>query len=348
LASEQKIVRRCPNRLYITTQNQNIQSIGEYSPMRIIQKQVKLCDFFSTLSEEHTKCLIEFYIYRLERLDHLENTPKNLCIKVNMLSALGAGYQYLGHNDDAEKCFIKALDLHLSVEEELKKEWTESLKLIQSIYKEKMPHNEGKALYQKAVTVALNALPKGYPILTIHLSNVASLYKFEPHYDTLEREHLEIQATREHNTATQLMENKKYNKAEKCYLKSLSIWRKIQPARPVEITMVLDNLTLMYKSQGKLDKAQSVLFKKLAILRQELKERDLRIGKCCNEIANIYYEFEQFEDAKLYFFEALTFYMLNFPMGDPSLEKIQTDITNFFIEWNKYKNKSEENCRTLP
>ena len=311
--------------------------------MRIIQKQVKLCDFFSTLSEEHTKCLIEFYIYRLERLDHLENTPKNLCIKVNMLSALGAGYQYLGHNDDAEKCFIKALDLHLSVEEELKKEWTESLKVIQSIYQEKMPHDEGKALYQKAVTVALNALPKGYPILTIHLSNVASLYKFEPHYDTLEREHLEIQATREHNTATQLMENKKYNKAEKCYLKSLSIWRKIQPARPVEITMVLDNLTLMYKSQGKLNKAQSVLLKKLAILRQDLTEDDLKISKCCHEIATIYCESKQFEDAKFYFFEALTLYPLIFSQDDYYLEKLKADISTFYQEWEEYKKKSAEN-----
>jgi len=311
--------------------------------MRIIQKQVKLCDFFSTLSEEHTKCLIEFYIYRLERLDHLENTPKNLCIKVNMLSALGAGYQYLGHNDDAEKCFVKALDLHLSVEEELKKEWTESLKVIQSIYQEKMPHDEGKALYQKAVTVALNALPKGYPVLTIHLSNVATFYKFEPHYNALEREYLEIEATREHNTATHFIEDKKYNKAEKCYLKSLSIWRKIQPARLVEITMVLDNLALMYKSQGKLNKAQSVLLKKLAILRQDLTEDDLKISKCCHEIATIYCESKQFEDAKFYFFEALTLYPLIFSQDDYYLEKLKADISTFYQEWEEYKKKSAEN-----
>ncbi len=127
-------------------------------------------------------------------------------------------------------------------------------------------------------------------------------------------------------------QQKKYDEAEKFFLKSIEIWEQLGAKDSDEITYPLSNLGLAYAEQKKYDKAEEILRRAIAIRE---KTRNPDIAAALLNLGKVYAEQKKLTEAQVIYEKAFELFVF---AEDKNIEGILNTASNLSLIYDELKN----------
>jgi len=136
-----------------------------------------------------------------------------------------------------------------------------TLNNLAELYKDKGEYARAEPLYQRALSICVNALGAEQPEVATTLNNLADMYRA----------------------------NGDYARAEPLFQRALAIYVKVSPEQP-DVALVLNNLAALYSAKGDFARAEPLYLRALAIREKALGPQHRDVAITLNNLADLYRE----------------------------------------------------------
>jgi len=146
---------------------------------------------------------------------------------------------------------------------------------------------------------------------------------------------LELIADGSVNLGKVYQHQKKYDEAEKLYLRAIEIQEQLDGKDNLSVAYSLNNLGLLYSEQKKYDKSEETLRRALTIREKKLEPTDTNIAVTLVNLGKLYSDQDKLTEAESLYDRAFKIFVL---AGDENLEGIFVCIDNLALIYEKTKN----------
>jgi CHAT domain-containing protein len=131
------------------------------------------------------------------------------------------------------------------------------------------------------------------------------------------------------------MAQKKYDAAEVLYLEAMRIGKEIAGEKTVYYANSLNNLGLLYKSQGKFAKAEPLYRDALRIIKETQGEKDTFYATSLNNLALLFVAQKQYEKAEPFLIDALRIHKSALGENHPEYAGVLSNLGALYCELNR-------------
>ncbi len=272
----------------------------------------------------------------------LEGTDKAWCS-----TGLARYYQSLSLWSEAERCYLRSLEISKSSLGDRHPDTATSLNNLAGLYDSQGRYVEAEPLYVEALEIWKAELGERHPHTATSLNNLAGLYESQGRY--VEAEPLYVEALeiwkaelgeRHPNTASSLnnlallyRSQGRYGEAEPLYVEALEILKAELGDRHPDTAGSLNNLAALYDSQGRYGEAEPLLVEALEIKKAELGDRPPDTAQGLNNLAELYRSQGRYGETEPLYVEALAILEPLLGLQHPNMIQIRENFAICYENW---------------
>lgn len=252
---------------------------SSYKPLLVIKTKKNITIIFLILStnllaqvDNDNVIVLRGKILKLEKTGNILSQEY-----VKNVNDLGELYFNQEKYAEAEKLFLKSLEINKNILGEKHQEYANSLNNLAVLYYSQEKYNEAEPLFLKSLDVTKDILGEKNEDYVSLLMNLGLFYQNQG----------------------------KYEEAEPFYLKAIKIDKETIGEKHPDYAIALNNLALIFREQGKYDEAEPLFLKTLEIRKEILGEKHPDYLTSLNNLSRLHIDLGNYKEAETLFLKVL-------------------------------------------